>query len=87
LNINVFAVYIDTATPQCQRAGPPGIAFREHDAVLAEYTNSKGGFPTRAALVILDLYKRYPDADWYVEVDDDTIVGESQQMVLSSCQQ
>jgi hypothetical protein len=70
-------VYIDTATPQCRKAGPPGILFREHDAVLADYAISKAGFPARAALVILDLYKRYPDADWYAEVDDDTVMGES----------
>jgi hypothetical protein len=71
-------VYIDTATPECRQAGPPGITYREHDAVLAEYTNSRGGFPTRAALVIYDLYKLYPHADWYAEVDDDTLVGEKQ---------
>jgi hypothetical protein len=52
------------------------MVYREEAAVLAEYTNSRGGFPTRAALVIFDLYKMYPDADWYAEVDDDSLVGE-----------
>jgi hypothetical protein len=88
----MYTVYLDTVTPRAQQVAPPGVPLISHHQLLATHlyhnTNttttssssspgdSLGPFSVRGVLLVLDLAQRYPAADWYAEVDDDTFLGE-----------
>jgi hypothetical protein len=73
------AVYVDELLPEQLQKVPQGMAVVNQSNIMSTYAGGKqpaNAFGFRGTVLFLDLYNRYPDADWYVGVDDDTYMGE-----------